>query len=111
MTIPIFENGQLARRALGSTGLSVTPVCIGCAPLGNMPETFAYEVTEAQALATVRAIFDSPINFLDTAYSYGDGESERRMGLVLKERGGNVPAGYVLATKADRNLQTGDFSG
>ncbi len=89
----------------------VTPLCIGCAPLGNMPETFAYAVAEEQALATVRATFNSQINFLDTAYSYGDGESERRIGLVLKELGGQVPAGYVLATKADRNLQTGDFSG
>lgn len=112
---PIFENGQLVRRPMGSTGLMVTPLCIGCAPLGNMPETFAYEVAEEQALDTVRAFFKSDINFLDTAYSYGDGESERRIGLVLRELGGasgsRVPAGYVLGTKADRNLQTGDFSG
>ena len=116
MSIPLFENGTLAQRPLGSTGLMVTPLCIGCAPLGNMPETFTYEVSEAQALDTVRATFNSPINFLDTAYSYGDGESERRIGLVLSEfggatPGGKVPAGYVLASKCDRNMQTGDFSG
>ena len=111
MTTNLFDNGRLVQRVLGSTGLRVTPLCIGCAPLGNMPETFAYGVSEEQATATVRATFNSPINFLDTAYSYGDGESERRIGLVLKELGGRVPAGYVLATKADRNLQTGDFSG
>ena len=111
MATNLFDNGRLAQRALGSTGLKVTPLCIGCAPLGNMPETFAYGVSEEQALATVRSTFNSPINFLDTAYSYGDGESERRIGLVLKELGGRVPDGYVLGTKADRNLQTGDFSG
>lgn len=112
MTNPWFnEDGRLVKRPLGKTGLMVTPICIGCAPLGNMPETFAYEVAEEQALATVRAAFNSPINFLDTAYSYGDGESERRIGLVLKELGGRVPDGYVLATKADRNLQTGEFTG
>ncbi len=111
MSTPIFENGKLVQRALGTTGLKVTPLCIGCAPLGNMPETFTYEVSEAQALDTVRATFNSPINFLDTAYSYGDGESERRIGLVLKEFGHKVPAGYVLASKCDRSLQTGDFSG
>jgi D-threo-aldose 1-dehydrogenase len=100
----------LSRRPLGSTGLEVTSLCIGCAPLGNMPETFAYEVAEEQALATIRAIFAGPINFVDTAASYGDGESERRIGIVLRELGG-LPPGFVLATKADRNLQTGDFSG
>lgn len=97
-------------RPFGRTGLMVTPVCVGCAPLGNMPETFAYSVPEENALATVRAVFDSPINFVDTAASYGDGESERRIGLVLRELGG-VPSGFVLATKADRSLQTGEFSG
>jgi D-threo-aldose 1-dehydrogenase len=97
-------------RPIGATGLQVTPLCVGCAPLGNMPETFTYGVQEEQALATVRAIFASPINFLDTAASYGDGESERRIGLVLRELGG-VPAGYVVATKADRDLTTGNFGG
>jgi D-threo-aldose 1-dehydrogenase len=97
-------------RTLGKTGLQVSALCVGCAALGNMPDTFAYSVAEDLALETVRAIFKSSITFADTAASYGDGESERRIGLVLKELGG-VPAGYVLATKADRDLQTGDFSG
>jgi len=107
----------LALRPLGSTGLQVTPICIGTAPLGNMPETFAYEVPEERALTTIRAFFaghgngeTSPFNFLDTAASYGDGESERRIGIVLRELGG-LPNGFVLATKADRDLRTGVFTG
>ena len=99
-----------SRRNVGSTGLSVSPVCVGCAPLGDMPETFDYRVGEEQARETLRAVFESPINFLDTAASYGDGESERRIGEVLKEMGG-LPEDVVLATKADRDLTTGDFSG
>src|ERR671927_256976 len=101
---------QLPLRPFGPTGLHVTPLCIGCAPLGDMPETFAYSVAEEQALATLRAAFSSPITFADTAAAYGDGESERRIGIVLRELGG-LPPGYVVGTKADRNLQTGDFSG
>src|SRR5579884_4188977 len=104
------QNISPTPRPLGNTGLQVAPLCIGCAPLGSMPETFTYSVAEERALETIRAIFNSPINFIDTAASYGDGESERRIGIVLRELGG-VPAGYVLATKADRHLQTGDFSG
>src|SRR5947209_12323608 len=101
---------RLVRRPLGSTGLQVTPICIGAAPLGSMPETFDYEVPEELALATIRAFFAGPINFLDTAASYGDGESERRIGIVLHELGG-LPPGFVLATKADRDLHTGVFTG
>ncbi len=99
-----------SRRTLGSTGLSVSPVCVGCAPLGDMPETFDYRVGEERARETLRAVFESPINFLDTAAAYGDGESERRIGEVLKEMGG-LPESVVLATKADRDPTSGDFSG
>jgi len=99
-----------SRRPLGATGLSVSPICVGCAALGNMPETFEYSVSRERALETLQAVFESPINFLDTAASYGDGESERRIGQVLKEIGG-LPEGCVLSTKADRDLQTGEFSG
>ena len=100
----------LPLRPLGPTGLFVTPLCVGCAPLGDMPETFAYGVSEEQALTTVRAMFAGPINYGDTAASYGDGESERRIGLVLRELGG-LPSGFVLGTKADRDAHTGDFGG
>jgi D-threo-aldose 1-dehydrogenase len=90
--------------------LQITPLGVGGGALASMPETFGYAVPEAQAQATIRAVFASPINFLDTAAAYGDGESERRIGLVLRDIGG-LPPGFVLSTKADRNLQTGDYSG
>jgi D-threo-aldose 1-dehydrogenase len=99
-----------SRRTLGGTGLSVSPLCVGCAPLGDMPETFAFSVDEERASETLRAVLGSPINFLDTAASYGDGESERRIGRMLEETGG-LPEDVVLATKADRDLKTGEFSG
>ena len=99
-----------SRKLLGGTGLYVSPVCVGCAPLGDMPETFGYGVDEERTSRTLEAVLEGPINFLDTAASYGDGESERRIGEVLGRRGG-LPEGVVLATKADRDLQTGDFSG
>jgi D-threo-aldose 1-dehydrogenase len=88
----------------------VSPVCVGCAPLGNMPKTFEYSVSEQRAFETLRAVFGSPLNFLDTAASYGDGESERRIGEALEAIGG-LPEGCVLATKADRDPKTGNFSG
>jgi D-threo-aldose 1-dehydrogenase len=101
---------SLARRAFGQTGLQVHPICLGCASLGDMPETFAYSVPESEALATVRACLDSEINFVDTASIYGFGESERRIGLVVRERGG-LPRDVVLATKADRDRYSNRFDG
>src|SRR5918993_365754 len=107
------ENGggrSLRNRPLGNTGLLVSPLCFGCAPLGDMPETFGFSVAKERAHETLRTAIESPVNFLDTAASYGDGEAEKRIGEVLRELGG-VPPGYVVATKADRDLSTGDFSG
>ena len=100
----------LPLRKFGQTNLSVTPLCVGCSGLSSMPDVFGYEVSEEQALATLRVAFQSPIKYLDTAAGYGDGESERRIGIVLRELGG-LPDGYVLATKVDCDAVTGDFSG
>ena len=100
----------LAHKPFGQTGLTVPPIAVGCAPLGNVPEAFGYGVTEEDALATVRAALDSPIPYIDTAALYGDGESERRVGIVLRERGG-LPANAFLQTKQGRNPVNNDYSG
>ena len=98
----------MEKREIGSTGLAVTPLCFGTSSLGGMPGTYGYDVDEARARATLHAIFDGPVNFLDTSNNYAGGRSEARIGAVLKERGG-VPPGTVLATKLDRDMATGRF--
>ena len=98
----------MSPRALGATGLAVTPLAFGCAALGDMPATFGYGVPEERALAALRAALSGPVTMLDTAGAYGDGESERRIGLALRELGG-LPPGRVLATKAGRDPRTGRF--
>jgi len=97
----------LPKRALGATGLMVPPLCIGTGVIGNLTDIF-YEVDEGQARATVQAILDGPVHFLDTAAGYG--ESERRVGSVLKERGG-LPPGFVLSTKSGCNFPAGSAGG
>ena len=99
---------RLGLRVLGSTGLEVTPLCVGTSPLGNTPLPYTRDVPEEDAVATVRRALAGPINFLDTGNNYGD--AERRIGIVLRDHGG-VPEGFVLATKVDRDMATGDFSG
>jgi D-threo-aldose 1-dehydrogenase len=100
----------LPRQRLTRSGLEVTPLCIGGGPMSSLPAVFGYEVPTEQALATVREALASSINWIDTGASYGRGSGERIIGLVLGELGG-VPPGYIVATKADRDLGTGDFSG
>lgn len=102
------ENKNLPKRELGSTGLQITPICIGTAALGNMPWDFGFSVSEQTAKTILKNAFQSPINFIDTASNYG--ESERLIGEVLRDMGG-LPQGVVLATKVDRDMQTEDFSG
>jgi D-threo-aldose 1-dehydrogenase len=101
---------DLPTRPLGRTGLHVTPVCVGGAPLGSMPENFGYDVSFERGVATARRALEGPFNFLDTAAGYSGGESERRIGAALAEAGG-LPDGFVLATKVDRDGATGNFSG
>ena len=98
------------RVKLGRSSLTVTRLCFGLAPLGSMPDTYGYDVAAEQARETVRAIFDSPVNFLDTSRNYGFGRSEERVGEVIHERGG-LPSGFVISSKLDRDMQTGRFDG
>ncbi|MEV4071919.1 aldo/keto reductase [Nonomuraea fuscirosea] len=100
---------MLTKRPLGSTGLLAPPLCIGTSAIGSIPGIYGYEVDRDQALRTLRAVFDGPIRFLDTSNGYGGGESERRIGAVLREIGG-VPADFLLSTKVDPDA-SGDFSG
>lgn len=99
-----------APRPLGRTGLAVPRICVGTSSLGNSPGLYQYEVSTEQALATLRAVLASPFTFIDTSNNYGDGESERRIGVALAEAGG-LAAGRVLATKVDPLPGGSDFSG
>ncbi len=104
-----MASNLLKRRPLGAISADVAAISIGCAPLGSMPDTFDYEVSEENAIATVRTALDSPLNYLDTAAAYADGESERRIGLALRAIGG-LPDGAFLQTKEGRSPD-GDYSG
>jgi D-threo-aldose 1-dehydrogenase len=95
-------------RPLGTTGLTVSALCLGGAPLGSMPENFGYEVAAADAVELVQEVLRSPVRFLDTANGYSGGESERRIGAGIAAFGG-LPGDVVVATKVD--ARDGDYSG
>lgn len=99
------DAAPLATSPIARTGLTVTRVGFGTSSLGDMPETYGYGVDEERARDTVRAIFDGPVNLLDTSRNYGMGRSEARVGQVIRERGG-LPDGFVISTKLDRDMDT-----
>ena len=98
----------LDRISIGRTGLRVTRIGFGTSALGDMPETYGYSVDVERARETVRAIFASPVNLMDTSRNYGFGRSEERIGEIIRERGG-LPADFVISTKLDRDMETGRF--
>lgn len=80
-------------RELGSTGLQVSPIAMGCWPIAGVT---SLGVTEAESLATLEAAVDVGVNFFDTAHCYGyEGESERLIHQALGHRRDQL----VLATK------------
>lgn len=87
------------------TGVCIPDICFGTSALGNMPETYTYEVDERRAIDTIISILNSESAFIDVSRNYGMGRSEERIGKAIKELGG-VPDGVIISTKLDRNMQT-----
>jgi len=79
----------LPTRTLGRTGAQVSILAFGCGSRFLMYED------EAEALAVLNHAIDQGITYLDTAYAYGDGKSETRVGKVMATRRKEV----WLATK------------
>src|SRR5487761_565037 len=94
---PEFITGAHLRvRQLGSQGLQVSAIGLGC-----MPMTGAYGAAgEAGSMATLHRAIVLGVPFLDTADMYGNGANERLLGRVLRERRSEV----VLATKFGYHL-------
>jgi uncharacterized protein len=79
----------LPSRTLGRTGAKVSILAFGCGSRFLMYEE------EDKALAALNHAIDLGITYVDTAYAYGDGKSESRVGQVMASRRKDV----WLATK------------
>jgi len=85
--------------------IKVSEICFGTSALGNMPDTYGYEVDPSIAEETILAILNGPSNFIDTSRNYGMGRSEKLIGNVFKSLGGK-PNDIILSTKIDRDMTT-----
>ena len=84
-------------RALGKTGIKVSPYCLGAMMFGALGNA-----DHGDSIRITHKALDAGINFIDTADAYSRGESEEIVGKALKGRRDDI----VLATKA--HLPMGD---
>ncbi len=89
--------GPLPSRTLGRTGATVSILAFGCG------SRFLMYHDEDKALAALNRAIDLGITYLDTAYAYGDGESESRVGKAMATRRKEV----WLATKIPDRTRDG----
>jgi D-threo-aldose 1-dehydrogenase len=87
---------MITRRDLGTTGLKVSELGFGTAPLGNLFRP----LPDAIARDTLAAAEKAGFGYYDTAPFYGFGLSERRLGDALRHR-----KDIVLSTKVGRLLK------
>src|SRR5256712_2335334 len=76
-------------RSLGKTGLTVSALGFGCGNVGGL----IIRGTVAERERAVARAMELGVNYFDTAPSYGDGESERNLGQVLKALRARVHVG------------------
>jgi len=81
---------------LGSTGMQVSPLCLGCMSYGS-PSWRPWVLDEAASAPFFRKAVEAGINFFDTADVYSTGESETVTGRWLREYA-NLDE-VVIATK------------
>jgi aryl-alcohol dehydrogenase-like predicted oxidoreductase len=83
-------------RELGSTGVKVSPLCLGTMMFGAWGET-----DHDKSIAIIHRALDAGINFVDTADVYARGESEEILGKALA---GGRRDNVVLATKVHGSM-------
>ncbi|MET9765454.1 aldo/keto reductase [Streptomyces sp. NPDC006372] len=95
---------------LGSTGLDVSRICLGCMTYG-LPDRGRHEWTldEQASRPLIRQAVEAGINFFDTANVYSDGTSEEIVGRALRDfaRRDDI----VLATKVHGRMRPGPNGG
>jgi aryl-alcohol dehydrogenase-like predicted oxidoreductase len=79
-------------RVFGRSGMKVSVLGFGCGAVGG----FMVRGDHAEQERTVARAIDAGVNYFDTAVQYGDGESEKNLGRVLKNL---KPANVFVGTK------------
>ncbi|MFN3219419.1 MAG: aldo/keto reductase [Acidimicrobiales bacterium] len=85
-------------RRLGSTGLEVSEICLGCMSYGDSDRgTHPWSLDEEASRPFISQALEAGINFFDTANVYSDGTSEKIVGRALADMADRDE--IVIATK------------
>jgi 1-deoxyxylulose-5-phosphate synthase len=91
---------------LGSTGLDVSPICLGCMSYGASDRgNHAWSLDEESSRPFFKHAIEAGINFFDTANVYSDGSSEEITGRALADYGNRDE--LVVATKVNGRMHKG----
>ncbi len=71
-------------RVIGNTGIEASVLGLGCMRL-PMDQVDTGKIDKSKAIELIRYAIDNGVNYIDTAYPYHDGESERLVGEALKD--------------------------
>ncbi len=82
---------------LGSTGMKVSRICLGCMSYGNPAADMPWTMSEADSRPYIQRALELGINFFDTADVYSNGSSEEIVGRALRDFA--VRDEVVIATK------------
>jgi aryl-alcohol dehydrogenase-like predicted oxidoreductase len=93
----------MQRRKLGSVGLEVSALGLGCM---GMSQSYG-EADEAESIATIHRAIELGVNFFDTAEVYGPFKNEELLGRALKGK----RDGVVIATKFGFRIEEGRIAG
>ena len=83
-------------RKLGTTGMDVSPICLGCMSYG-VPSRggHPWSLDDEAARPFIQRALDGGINFFDTANVYSDGTSEEIVGRALADFASHIGADIV----------------
>jgi aryl-alcohol dehydrogenase-like predicted oxidoreductase len=98
------------QRALGSSGVVVTRIVLGCGNfggIGSKPALFGRGTTQDEAFRLLDKAWELGVTTLDTADAYGGGRSESYIGEWLRTKSPDVRDRVVLVTKTFNPMAEG----
>jgi aryl-alcohol dehydrogenase-like predicted oxidoreductase len=101
------EETTVQQRALGSQGLTVSAVGLGCMGMSAFYGPF----DDAESTATLHRALDLGVTFFDTADVYGPHTNERLVGQALRARRDDVVLATKFGNELDGDTRTGRVNG